>query len=196
MALFESLTKKAADASAKAIQKTREISEVARLNSMISEEEKTISNAYFQIGKLYATVHAQDSEPEFMGMIGTIVDSDRKIQEYKRQIQDLKGVQRCEKCGAEVARGVSFCSSCGAPMPVESPKIPEDKMVCSACGALVKKGMRFCTSCGKPMEQQPSQSLETAQPMENTATERICPACGCKNTSQDAFCKECGAKLG
>ena len=195
MALFESITKKAADASSKALQKTKEISEVARLNAMISEAEKAISSTYLQIGKLYATIHTQDCEPEFMGMIGAIVDSDRKIQEYKRRIQDIKGVQRCEKCGAEIPRGVAFCSSCGSPMPVGSPKIPEDCIVCPACGVMVKKGMRFCTSCGKPIEQIVGQTLEIVQPVETAVDEHICPACGCKNKPEDTFCKECGAKL-
>lgn len=195
MALFDSLTKKAADASSKALQKTREISEVARLNAMISEAEKTISNTYYQIGKLYATIHAQDCEAEFMGMIGTVLDADNKIKEYKRQIQDIKGVQRCEKCGAEVAQGVAFCSSCGSPMPVERPSIPEDSIVCPACGALVKRGMRFCTSCGKPMEQVVNPSPEDVQALEDATKERLCPACGCKNSLENSFCKECGAKL-
>lgn len=195
MALFESITKKAADASSKALQKTREISEVARLNSMISEAEKVTTNTYLQIGKLYAAMHAQDCEPEFAGMIGTILDSDKKIQEYKRQIQDIKGVQRCEKCGAEVPRGVAFCSACGSPIPVETPKIPEDCAVCPACGAIVKNGMRFCTSCGKPMEQLAQSTPENPPPHEDAVKEHICPACGCKNGLEDSFCKECGAKL-
>ncbi len=122
MAFFDNLGKKASEATAKAMQKAQELSEISRINSLITEEEKKINATYYQIGKLYVSVHGSDGEESFSGMVAAVLEGEQKINDYRKQIQNIKGVQRCEKCGAEVARGVAFCSSCGAPMSkVENP---------------------------------------------------------------------------
>ena len=195
MAFWDNLSQKASETTAKAMQKAKEISETTRLNSLISNEEKSINNHYFQIGKLYTSLHQNDPEEAFAGMLAAIRESEEKIRSYRQQIQDVKGIARCEKCGAEVPRGVSFCSSCGAPMPrVEAP-FASDCIRCEACGAAVKRGTRFCTSCGNPMPQPegpaaPDEGTNGTQTASNT-----CPNCGAPLDADSAFCTECGAKL-
>lgn len=191
MAFFDNLGKKASETTAKAMQKAQELSEISRINSLVSEEEKRINAAYYQIGKLYVSVHGSDGEKDFSGMVATVLDGERRISEYRRQIQVIKGVQRCEKCGAEVARGVAFCSSCGAPMPKAENILSEDTVKCENCGAMVKRGMRFCTSCGKAM----ALPAVSDTPSVEKPVEKVCPSCGAKLADGVAFCTECGAKL-
>lgn len=152
MAFFEELGKKVSEAGQKTLQKTKEFSDVARLNSMISDEEKRINEYYFQIGKLYVSLHGADYEADFAGMIQGIQDANVKIEELKKQVLEVKGVQICEVCGAEVTKESAFCNSCGAAMP--KPKTEEiiDMTKCGSCGAMTKAGMRFCTSCGSPLD--------------------------------------------
>lgn len=116
MAFFDNLGKKASEATAKAMQKAQEISETAKLNSLISDEEKRISNTYCEIGKLYVSLYSSGEDENFSGMIADIADAEEKISSYKKQIQDIKGVQYCSACGAELPRGVAFCSTCGHSM--------------------------------------------------------------------------------
>lgn len=102
MAFFDEIGRKISLAGEGAVSKGRAFADVARLNSAVSEEEKKINNSYYQIGKLYVALHPQDYEADFAALVGSIVSSQSKIQTLKQQIQEIKGVTRCEKCGAEV----------------------------------------------------------------------------------------------
>ena len=53
MSFFNDLGRKVSEAGQSAIKKTKELSDTNRLNSMILDEEKSINDSYFQIGKLY-----------------------------------------------------------------------------------------------------------------------------------------------
>lgn len=196
MAFWDNFSQKASETTAKAMQKAKEMSDIAKLNSMISEEETKINNTYYQIGKLYVAMHHQDYEEEFVGMITAIREADEKIRSYKQQVQDIKGVACCTQCGEEVQAGVAFCSSCGAPMPKTQQTNMEELVRCEGCGAMVKKEARFCTSCGKPMVQlaTPEISDETITVSEETE-DKVCPVCGAKVEDDAAFCTECGNKL-
>ena len=117
MAFWDNLGKKASEAADKVAQQAKVISETAKLNSSVSEEERKISANYSEIGKLYVSLHKDDCEEAFAELIAAITESEAKIAEYKEQIKVIKGVAVCEKCGAELPRGTAFCSACGAPMP-------------------------------------------------------------------------------
>ena len=105
MAFWDNLTQKASQTTAKAVQKAKDLSEVAKLNSLITSEEGKINNTYSQIGKLYMSLHLQDYEDEFSGMINSIIESEQKIRDYQQQIQDAQnsGTQ-IEEPNAEAER--------------------------------------------------------------------------------------------
>lgn len=193
MALWDNLSKKASETTAKAAQQMRSLSETSRLNGLISDEEKKINSSYYQIGKLYATMHLSDYEEEFAGMVAAITDAEAKIRDYRKQIQEIKGVQRCENCGAEVPCSAAFCSACGTAMPKVHASESTDYVKCASCGAEVKKGMRFCTSCGTPMDVIMASSA--TEPVIEVPAEKYCPSCGTKLEGSLAFCTECGTKL-
>lgn len=195
MAFWDNLSQKASETTAKAMQKAKEMSDIARLNSMISEEETKINNNYYQIGKLYVTMHPHDYEEDFAGMVASLAESEEKIKNYRQQIQDIKGVVRCPKCGAEVQSGVAFCSACGSPMPKVQPVNTDDLIRCENCGAMIKKGVRFCTSCGKPMVQMAAPEPAGEPATESKPQDKVCPNCGAKIEGDVAFCTECGTKL-
>ena len=192
MAFWDNLTQKASETTAKAMQKAKEVSDIAKLNSAISEEESKIKNTYHQIGKLYVSIHANDPEEEFVSMIASLEEAEEKVRNYRQQIQDIKGVVRCPQCGADVQAGVAFCSACGAAMPKDQPVKMDELEQCGNCGAMVKKGIRFCTACGQPMVQ-----MEESEPavVEQEKTNRVCPSCGADLQEDLAFCTECGAKV-
>lgn len=148
MAFFENLGDQISALGRKSFGKAKDLSESARLSAMVSEEERTVSDIYYQIGKLYASNHKADYEACFAELFARLAKSEDNIQRYKQQIMDLRGVQLCDRCGAEVPKGSQFCSACGAPV---KPPVPAGCTLCPKCGAAVERGMRFCTSCGNPM---------------------------------------------
>lgn len=203
MAFFEDLGKKISHAGQTAVQKTKDMTDIARINGAISDEEKKINNNYYQIGKLYVVTHCDDYESDFAGMVTAVKESEAKIRDYRKQIQDIKGVVRCAQCGAEVANGSAFCSSCGASMPKPTPIVDENMIKCSNCGQFVSKDVRFCTSCGNPMtdilqNQEPAQNIVEVMPADDqpvSPAAKRCPACGTEVADDVAFCTECGTKL-
>lgn len=164
MAFFDDISKKITQTGQSAVQKTRDMTEVARLNGAVSDEEKKINSLYLQVGKLYMAIHSNDYESDFAGMISAIRDSETKIQQYKQQIEDIKGITHCEKCGAEVPNNVLFCSVCGNAMPKVNAEDFANMVRCSGCGNMVPKDMRFCTHCGKPMAVAPVAPVAPVEP--------------------------------
>ena len=194
MALWDSISKKASETTAKAIQQAKILSETAKLNGLISDEEAKINSNYLQIGKLYYAVHQQNPEEGFAPMLIAIAEAERKIQEYRQQIQQIRGVTRCANCGAEVAKGVAFCSTCGAAIAKAEPAAMECYETCTSCGAQVEKGMRFCTECGKPMVQAAVLEPDDAEKIEPAPNIRVCTNCGTQIEEGMLFCTECGTK--
>ena len=164
MALFDDIGRKLTQAGQKMVQKTGEMSDTSRLNVTINEEEKKIQNNYLQIGKLYASVHRNDPEPQFASLVQSIKQSEQMIQSCRSQIQKIKGIRTCSKCGAEVSAGSAFCMLCGNPMPVENETLKGKFTVCAGCGTVVSEGMRFCTNCGRPVAPRPEAPAAPAAP--------------------------------
>lgn len=204
MGFFDDFGKKVTDAGQKAMQKTQEMSETARVNSLISQNENKINGIYYQIGKLFVSIHGNDCESEFIEMVTAVVELERQNITYRKQIQDIKGIQHCEKCGAEVPKGVAFCSSCGAAISkINNQDVANDCVKCPGCGTMVKKSMRFCTGCGQAMvcfvdvssNTEAEISSESAQEALLETAERECEKCGAKVPAGSIFCTECGTKL-
>ena len=148
MAFFDEISKKINGVTSTAAQKTKEMSEVSKLNSAMNEEETKINNAYYQIGRLYCANHSEDYEEGFGIFIDVVKDSEKKINAIKAQIREIKGIATCTNCGQDIPANVAFCSNCGAPAPAPKVEVDPNSVICPNCRTAVAKGMRFCTSCG------------------------------------------------
>ena len=185
MSFFDNLGKKITEVGQTAVQKTKEITDIAKFSTMIAEEEKKLKDLFSDIGKIYVNLHGDETEGELGQKISAVKASKMKIEEYNRTIKELKGYVRCENCGAEVQGNTSFCSSCGKPIPKAENKANENLVKCSSCGNMVENTMRFCTKCGNPMA-----AAQQAQQQN-----KCCPNCGKAVDTDAAFCTECGTKL-
>ncbi len=182
MAMLEDFGKRATQAGQSAVRKTKNVTDITRLNSLINETERTIRATYTQIGELYVNLHAKDPEEKFRYLVNTVSQCQANIQEYQLQIDDIKGVRRCTVCGAEIPKNAAFCSACGTPVPKVG--VPSEEMIqCPHCGATVLKRMKFCIYCGKPVapgaqvpaapapvQQGPVAAVQTEPQQQQTAT--------------------------
>ena len=87
MGIFDELGRRVTNAGQKTVQKTKEFSESARINVLIGDEEKKIKNACCEIGKIYASLHKNDYEPEVASWMEIVNEAEQKIEDYKRQIE-------------------------------------------------------------------------------------------------------------
>lgn len=181
MAFFDEIGKKLSLTGQMAVQKTKEMADVAKLNSNISDEEKKISNAFYQIGQLYVELHGEDFDPDFEVLITQLKESQSNIESLKKQIQDIRGVKRCTTCGAEIPNNATFCSSCGTAVVQQKAVDAANLIKCTNCGKMIEKEMRFCTFCGSEVVAQQIQS-----------NEKKCLFCGAVLESGVAFCTHCG----
>lgn len=58
-------------------------------------------------------------------------------------VEKAKPMQKCSKCGTELAEGQDFCPKCG------TPKGGVKKNVCGKCGNELAEGQDFCPKCGQ-----------------------------------------------
>lgn len=72
MGFFDDFGKKISSAGQEAIAKTKELADVAKINSNISDEENKIKTAYSEIGKKYFENHSEDSEEDYEAQIAVI----------------------------------------------------------------------------------------------------------------------------
>lgn len=181
MSFFDEIGKKLSHTGQMAVQKTKEMADVAKLNSNISDEEKKINNAYYQIGQLYVDLHSDDFEPDFEVLITQLKEAQNNVESLKKQIQDIKGVKRCTTCGAEIPNNATFCSSCGTAVAQQKTVDAANLIKCTSCGKMIEKGMKFCTFCGNEVV---SQSIQS--------DEKKCLFCGAFLDDGVVFCTNCG----
>lgn len=191
MAFFDDLGKKISEVGQGAVQKTKDMADTAKINSMMAEEERKINNIYYQIGMMYVAQHPTDYEEIFAVLIASLNESLTKIAEYKDKIREIKKIAICPKCGSEVDSGAMFCAVCGQAMPNVPTEDVSSMQKCSACGKFVPKNMKFCTTCGSPMTMPVVDNMNTSAP---ASTVRTCLNCGAVLVEGSVFCANCGAR--
>ena len=194
-------------------EQMRSLAEASRLNALISEEETKINNIYCQIGKLYATVHRDDSEEAFAGLVSEVLESERRIGEYRAQILSVKGLVLCPRCGMELPKGAAFCMACGTPIPKAEEPVREEeapaeipvKLACANCGGELEADALFCALCGASVraaaasaeeeKENYEEPVEAPAPEEESSVRLVCGNCGAVLEYGALFCDQCGVSV-
>ena len=116
MDFFEKLGNTISNASKDVTKKTKDLTETAKLNSQISKEQSTIEQKYREIGKAFYNKYATTEDTELKELCNDVKNAFDKIEELKKQLNIVKGLIICPRCGTENKIESSFCSSCGEPL--------------------------------------------------------------------------------
>lgn len=113
MAFWDQVASTVSKGSKTVAEKTKQIATITKLHSSINTEEEKIKALYMKIGREYYESHKNDDTNRFANELKEINQGFVKIQHYKQQIRDIKGVYHCANCGADVDSNDAFCGKCG-----------------------------------------------------------------------------------
>ncbi|MDR2650013.1 MAG: zinc-ribbon domain-containing protein [Clostridiales bacterium] len=150
-----------------------ELLKSTKLSLALSSEEDKLKQIYTEIGKKVHEIY------QYGGSLGKFFDekyseiqrTETAIDSIKSQIDTIKGVKTCPKCGASVERNAGFCPKCGnqldsmPPVP-DAPANPEQPFIlesparleppsvkntvyCRFCQTENEAGSKFCLTCGR-----------------------------------------------
>lgn len=178
MDFFDDINKAIENAGSTAKQKTKDLTDVAKMNASIKTEAKRLQELYQKIGEIYVKKYYAETELLFQELVGQAREAESNIEAYNAKIQEIKKVDTCPNCGNEIPTDAVFCMRCGTRLISEShvEKAEEGKK-CKNCGRLLEDGVMFCTYCGTPVEKLEEQTedeksnLNTFQEAEDRFTE-------------------------
>lgn len=118
--LGETLTKTVRELSGRA----EEVYETQRLKNKISGEERQITKAMADIGKIIYKRYRDGVplEEEEKAICEQIDDRREQIDKYKEEMNGVKGNRFCPSCGNPLGRNDAFCSKCGVACPSPEPE--------------------------------------------------------------------------
>lgn len=156
MAFFDNVKSKLTATSQTAVQKTKDLTAVTRLNAQINETENKINDLYYKLGFEIYRAYRDEPLEEGAELIAQISDLHQEIAGCKAQIMAINHASLCPNCGAKVSKGMVFCSKCGSKLPAEEAPAEETAQArtCPGCGNEVADDVSFCTNCGTPLTEE------------------------------------------
>lgn len=134
---------------AEAVQKAKDMAEVASLNSQIKTENDGIKLAYQDIGEKIFNEQRDMEDSPFIEQINSIKRKLAKITELEKEISNIKGTKKCPNCGEIIGVLAEVCPKCQAPCVI--PESEPLERVCPACGEPAAEEDTFCANCGRKL---------------------------------------------
>ena len=176
MSFFEEFKRNATDVANKAVKKTGELTNIAKLGISVKSNEAKLSSVFEEIG--YMFYEAQSTGADHTSDIASLIMKADKIkadiENTKKEIAKLKKVVICTGCGNEVSEEASFCPHCGAKIEKPEHDTCEDDCCCEENETETDTSETCC--CDE----------ETAEETKTTETteEHDC-GCGCCDSHED-----------
>ena len=107
-------------------EKTKQVGNVAKLNAKIISSEHSVSDNYTILGKYYYDTYKDNPAEEVAETVNSITASLETIADMKSQILAIKGMVKCQDCGAECPFEDTYCGKCGAKLEKPEPPVEEE----------------------------------------------------------------------
>lgn len=75
-----------------AVDKAKEVAEIANLKSQIATCEEVIKKNYQEIGRLYYELYGEMEEENFAKQCRAVKNARRGVEELQQKIRDIKGI--------------------------------------------------------------------------------------------------------
>ncbi len=114
MSFLKNFGKSVDSAVKKTVERSKDLSEIARLNSDIVKLKAKIEMEYSEIGENAYKAYSEGVENVKMSeSLEIIKDLFAQIEEKKEEILVVKGITICPQCGAELDMICVYCGTCG-----------------------------------------------------------------------------------
>ena len=117
MGFLNNLKETVTDAGQTVANKGRQVSDNAKLNNKIRDNNKSIDALKIQIADVYLSKLEGEPEADYAEMVQQINTLNAENAELQKELNANKGIEencKCPKCGKENVAGAKFCVSCGA----------------------------------------------------------------------------------
>lgn len=194
MAFLDDIDKKLTILGQGAIQKTKEVSDTAKMSGIIRTLETQKKECFVELGKLFYLTHQESASDQEKVYIDKINKLDVQIKESREQMCRLKGTIYCPNCNAEIPANSLFCNVCGAKIERKNAESEVFKgNVCGQCGSPLEDDQMFCIHCGAKVSR--DYEYVAAEVSEEKISDLVCPNCAEKITEDQMFCINCGTAL-
>lgn len=126
---LESLGKTISEKAEVVSKKTEEAVEVQKIKSQIRLMERNNERDFQDIGKIIYEQFKKGKvvDTEFVELCEAIEEREASIDDYKKQVAEIKGLDVCPNCKEHVEPSVVFCPKCG--VKIEQESYDEDQFV-------------------------------------------------------------------
>ncbi len=168
MAFFDKIGEKITSTVGGTAGKAKELSEMQKLNTSISQNKAMVSSKLEQMGRIYCEKFGEDGDIEELNTLAAEIKAiEKTIDESETRLAAMKGMKKCDGCGQFIDNSNTFCPLCGAKQAVVVNK-------CVKCRTVLEAGARFCPKCGT--KQPDASSAAEAAPMQPTVETQPAPA--------------------
>lgn len=161
MAVFDGIAKKLSRASQDAVKNTKDLTDIAKYNTLIVEEQRILGETYSKIGMKFHERFPDTKEVEFTEFCAIVNQCLENMEKYSAEVIRLKGLKTCTNCGNRIGKDMMFCGNCGLKVEFEPVAGLEDPVAeeqpveasapaqfCAGCGTKVESDAKFCRGCG------------------------------------------------
>lgn len=103
-------------------KKTEQTVEIQKIKSQIHTMERNNERDYQDIGKMVYDKFKKGEavDEQYVELCEAISGREGMIENAKKDVAELKGMDVCSNCGAHVEASAAFCSQCGAKVEAEA----------------------------------------------------------------------------
>lgn len=119
MTFFEELGKTLTKVGEATVQKTKEVADITKLNAKILDIQNKLDKAYVEVGKKYVKLYPMNDEEDMKKVVNAVYKLEDELKGLQKQLQELKGIVKCDTCGFECDGDDIFCRRCGKELKKE-----------------------------------------------------------------------------